>query len=226
MKRLQRIPPYHERVSAAGRWQTAFAILSLDAALPLWRQMGLSLASEQAARVNAAAKAAYADLLQGQWNPYDVDYGRAPTIVETFIGVVERDNGVEVRTNIEAWAQRTFNLSDNRGDRELFGSLMSLWHRAQARDPELGLPTDILGTVLPAIRGLSEPSYVVPTRDDVQSDWDRQVLSGFPDDVDCTDSISLLLQQSAMHEMLARLRKELSLQQYDVFTAWCASHPS
>lgn len=216
---------YHERVGAAARWQTALTILSLDAVLPLWHRMGLSLEPEQAARVSAAAKAAYADLLQGQWDPSDVDYSRAPTIVETFVGTIERENGAEARVHLEAWAQRTFNPSDNRGDMELFGSLMRLWHQAQAGDPELDLPTDMLEIVLPAIRGLREPSYVVPTRHDVRSDWDRQVLLGSPDNLDCTSTVSLLLGQSAMHEMLARLRKELSLQQYDVFTAWCASHP-
>src|SRR5881628_3788922 len=98
---------------------------------------------------------------------------------------------------------------------KLFGSLMRLWHQAQAGEPELGLPTDTLGIVLPAIRGLREPSYIAPTREDVRSDWDRQVLMGYPDDFDCTDSISLLLQQSTMHDMLARLRSELPPRQYD-----------
>jgi hypothetical protein len=224
-RRLPQIPPYHERVAAAARWQTALAILSLDAALPLWQPMGLSLTPEQTAHVNATAKAAYADWLQGQWNPFDVDYDRAPTIVESFVDTVERENGAEARARLEGWAQRTFDLGDNRGQMELSGSLMRLWHQARAGDPKLGLPTDILGIVLPAIRGLREPSYVVPTREDVRSDWDRQVLTGYPGDFDCTDSISLLLRQSAMQEMLAQLRNKLPPQQYDVLMAWCASHP-
>ncbi|HET6618427.1 MAG TPA: hypothetical protein VFG64_00710 [Dongiaceae bacterium] len=211
-RRLPRIPPYHERVAAAARWQTALAILSLDAALPLWQPMGLSLTPEQTARVNAAAKAAYADMLQGQWNPYAADYSRAPTIVETFIGTVERENRVEARTSIEAWAQRTFKDSPRE-------------HQAQARDPELALPTDLLAIVLPAIRALREPSYVVPTRRDVQSDWDRQILFGYPDDSDCMSSVSLLLRRSATDRMLTQLRRDLSPQQYDLFIAWCASHP-
>ena len=102
MKRLQRIPPYHERVAAAARWQTALTILSLDAVLPLWPLMDLTLAPEQAARVTAAAKAACADLLQSDWNPFTVDYSRAPAIVETFIDTIERENGVEARTKVAA----------------------------------------------------------------------------------------------------------------------------
>ena len=224
MKRLQRIPPYHERVAAAARWQTALAILSLDAVLPLWQLMDLSLAPEQAARVTAAAKAAYADLAQGDWDPYTVGYSRAPAIVETFIGTIERENGEEARAKIEAWAERTFKNSE-REEMELFGSLMRLWHQAQAGDPELDLPIDMLAIMLPAIRGLREPSYAVPTRHDVQSDWDRQVLFGYPDDTDCMSSVSLLLRQSAIDRMLARLRQELSPEQYHVLTDWCASHP-
>src|SRR5690242_15865429 len=103
--------------------------------------MGLSLALEETTRVNAAAKAAYADLLQGEWYSYDVDYGRVPAIVETFVATVERENGVGTRTKIEAWAQRTFKDSHReREEMELFGSLMRLWHQAQAGDPELDLP--------------------------------------------------------------------------------------
>jgi hypothetical protein len=225
-RRLPRIPPYHERVAAAARWQTALTILSLDAVLPLWQLMGLSLAHEQATRVNAAATVAYADLLQGDWHPYNVDYGRAPAIVESFIDTIERENGVDARVKIEAWAQRTFKDSNReREDMELFGSLMRLWHQAQARDPELTLPTDLLAIVLPEIGGLREPTYTVPTRHDVQSDWDRQVLFGYPDDIDCMSSVDLLLRQCAMNEMLARLRQQLSTEQYDLLVAWCASHP-
>jgi hypothetical protein len=226
MKRLQRIPPYHERVAAAARWQTAIAILSLDAVLPLWPLMDIALAPEQAARVTGAAKAAYADLAQGDWNPYTVDYGRAPAIVETFIDTIARENGVEARVKIEAWAERTFKDGHReREEMELFGSLMRLWHQAQAHDPELALPADMLAIVLPAVAGLREPTYVVPKRHDVRSDWDRQVLFGYPDDADCMDSVSLLLRRSATDKMLARLRQELSPQQYDEFVAWCGSHP-
>lgn len=188
--------------------------------------MDLALAPEQAARVSTAAKAANSDLLQGQWNPYDVDYSRAPEIIETFINTIERENGVEARAQIEAWAQRTFKDSQReREERELFGSLMRLWHQAQAGDPELALPTDLLAILLPALRGLREPAYTVPTRHDVQSDWDRQVLFGYPDDIDCMSSVDLLLRRSAIDRMLARLRMELSREQYDKLIAWCASHP-
>jgi hypothetical protein len=226
MMQPQEAVAYHLWVGAAARWQTALTILSLDAVLPLWPLMDLPRAPEQVARVNAAAKVAYADLVQGDWNPFAVDYSRAPAIVETFIDTIERENGVEARAKIEAWAERTF--KDSRREREemeLFGSLMRLWHQAQADDPELDLPADMLATVLPAIRGLREPSYVVPTRHDVQSDWDRQVLFGYPDDVDCMSSVSLLLRKSATDRMLARLHQEFSPQHYEEFIAWCASHP-
>ncbi len=225
MVRPPRVPPFHERVSTAARWHAPIAILSLDSTIALWSGMGLSLAPDQAAKVNAAAKAAYADILQGQWDPYSVDYSRSPKIVEIFTGAIEREAGSQTRQDVERWVRRVLDAGSRSAGQELFGSFMRLWHQAQANDPELDLPADLLEVVLPAVRKLREPSYTVPSRQDVLSEWDRQLLSGYPGNHDCTDSIDLLLRENEMSAMLNGFRRELPRQKYDLLMGWCANHP-
>ncbi len=90
------------------RWHAIFRLLSLDCALPLWKQMGLNLTEEEQHFVLYAARLAHMIVQDGARNYYDANYAKVANSVELFQSLLVTYKGNDFYQQVNEWCGHDF----------------------------------------------------------------------------------------------------------------------
>ena len=221
---------YRRRAHVCAEWHTIFQVLSMDAALPLWPFMNLTVKDDDAQPISRFAKLAYEEFQQGETDAYSADYSpeRVEPIVDIFQSNIAGTCGSLIAHVVTEWALKRYHKSSRESARgfQLHSGMMGYWHNRDASRSSLNVTEATASLIRREIEKRFFPppfEYHARVLNDraAYSDWDKKLIDGFSDKANITDGIACMLTDINVTRFFAELVRLLPRGEYTEFEDWC-----